>query len=61
MRVMQLLETNADESGNPVFRSTREELAGWVGATREAVIRTLRELEAEGRVALRRGAVELVA
>lgn len=61
MRVMQLLETNADETGNRIFRSTREELAGWVGATREAVIRTLRDLEAEGRVVLRRGAVELVA
>lgn len=61
MRVIQLLETNAEESGDRVFRSTREELAGWVGATREAVIRTLRDLEAEGHVVLRRGAVELVA
>ena len=60
MRVVQLLETHAAESGEPVFRSTREELAGWVGATREAVIRALRQLEDEGVVALRRGAVELI-
>jgi CRP-like cAMP-binding protein len=60
VRVLQLLETNARETGDRVFRSTREELAGWVGATREAVIRTLRELEADGAVALRRGAVELL-
>jgi CRP-like cAMP-binding protein len=59
LRIVQLLQTNADESGDPVFRSTREELAGWVGATREAVIRALRELETEGVVILRRGAVEL--
>lgn len=59
VRVMNLLETNARETGDPVFRSTREELAGWVGATREAVIRTLRELESDGLVTLRRGAVEL--
>ena len=60
MRVLQLLETNADTLGDPVFRSTREELAGWVGATREAVIRTLKQLEEEGVVVMRRGAVELV-
>lgn len=60
VRVLQLLTTNARETGDPVFRSTREELAGWVGATREAVIRTLRELEADRLVALRRGAVELL-
>lgn len=59
-RLLDLLSTNLAETGDPVFRSTREELAGWVGATREAVIRTLRELEIEGIVALRRGAVELL-
>jgi CRP/FNR family cyclic AMP-dependent transcriptional regulator len=61
LRLIQLLETNAKETGDPVFRSTREELAGWVGATREAVIRALRELEDEGRVSLERGAVKLAA
>ena len=60
LRVLQLLETNAEETGDPVFRSTREELAGWVAATREAVTRTLRDLEGEGLVILQRGAVELV-
>lgn len=61
MRLLQLLETHARETGDPVFRSTREELAGWVGASREAVIRALRELEDEGCVALDRGSVALVA
>ena len=59
-RVLQLLGTHAAESGDPVFRSTRQELAGWVGAIREAVTRTLRDLEDDGVVALRRGAVELL-
>lgn len=59
-RLVQLLETNAAESGDPVFRSTREELAGWVGASREAVTRTLKELESDGRVVLGRGSVRLV-
>jgi CRP/FNR family cyclic AMP-dependent transcriptional regulator len=60
VRILNVLATNAGESGDPVFRSTREELAGWVGATREAVIRSLRELESDGSVRLRRGAVEWV-
>lgn len=59
-RVVQLLSTHAAESGDPVFRSTRQELASWVGASREATIRVLRELEAGGQIALRRGAVELL-
>lgn len=58
-RLLGVLRTNALETGDPVFRSTREELAGWVGATREAVTRALRDLEADGAVTLRRGAVEL--
>ncbi len=60
MRLLQLLGTHAVESGDRVFRSTRGELAGWVGATREAVTRVLREMEGDGTVALRRGAVELL-
>lgn len=60
-RLVQLLETHAAATGDPTFRSTREELAGWVGATREAVIRSLRELEAAGVVRLGRGSVELLA
>lgn len=59
-RVLAVLETNAQETGQIVFRSTREELAGWVGATREAVIRSLRDLETDGVVRLGRGTVELV-
>ena len=29
-RLLELLSTNLAEQGEPVFRSTREELAGWV-------------------------------
>lgn len=60
-RILDVLETNHDETGDPVFRSTREELAGWVGATREAVVRSLQQLKADGRVELARGAVRLPA
>lgn len=59
-RVMALLRTHADATGDPTFRSTREEMAGWVGATREAVTRVLTGLEADGVVRLDRGSVELV-
>jgi CRP/FNR family transcriptional regulator, cyclic AMP receptor protein len=59
-RLLGLLATHFSATGEMAFRSTREELAGWVGATREAVTRTLRELEADGIVRLHRGAVELV-
>jgi len=59
-RVIQVLTTNAAETGDRVFRSTREEFAGWVGATREAVTRVLTDLERSGVVALRRGQIELL-
>jgi len=59
-RLASLLFTHAVETDGPVFRSTREELAGWVGATREATIRALRDLETQGAISLRRGAVEIV-
>ncbi|MDH3299994.1 MAG: Crp/Fnr family transcriptional regulator [Acidimicrobiia bacterium] len=59
-RVAQLLSTHAGETGEPRLRSTRQELADWVGATREAVIRTLKELERSGVIRLSRGAVEIV-
>lgn len=59
-RVVQVLVTNASETGDRVFRSTREEFAGWVGATREAVTRVLTDLERDGVVALRRGEIELL-
>ena len=59
-RTIQMLATNAAETGDPIFRSTREEFAGWVGATREAVTRVLSDLEHDGVVALRRGEIELV-
>ena len=60
MRVLHLLEMNVDASGDPVFRSTRGELANWIGATREAVTRTLRELEDEGIIQMGRGEVTLL-
>ncbi|NOX30195.1 MAG: Crp/Fnr family transcriptional regulator [Actinobacteria bacterium] len=59
-RLASLLVTHAVETDDPVFRSTREELAGWIGATREATIRALRDLENQGSISLRRGAVEIV-
>ena len=60
VRLIDILTTHYEESGDPVFRSTREELAGWVGATREAVVRTLQQLKSDGVVDLDRGAVELL-
>lgn len=59
-RILGVLETHVRETGDSVFRSTREEFAGWVGATREAVVRALRELDDDGVVALERGAIRLV-
>ena len=60
MRVVQLLRTHTEATGDPMFRSTREELAGWVGATREAVTRALGELASDGVVELGRGSVKLL-
>jgi CRP/FNR family cyclic AMP-dependent transcriptional regulator len=59
-RVSAVLLTNLEEVGEPVFRSTREELAGWVGATREATGRMLQQMQQEGVVRLGRGSVEVV-
>ena len=59
-RLLGVLSTHASATGEAAFRSTREELAGWVGATREAVTRALRELEDDGVVRLQRGAVVLL-
>jgi CRP/FNR family cyclic AMP-dependent transcriptional regulator len=56
-RIGELLATNMEETGDPAFRSTRSELASWVGATREATIRVLQEMGREGLVELQRGAV----
>ncbi len=59
-RITGVLATHLEETGDPVFRSSREELAGWVGATREAVIRSLQQMRLDGAIDLRRGAVEIV-
>ncbi|MFK8025379.1 MAG: Crp/Fnr family transcriptional regulator [Ilumatobacter sp.] len=59
-RVVEVLTIHAAETGDPAFRSSRQELAGWVGATREATTRVLRQLEAEGLVRLGRGMVTVV-
>lgn len=59
-RVGRMLLTNLDETGDPAFRSTRQELADWVGASREAVTRSLKDLERQGLVRLGRGVVEIV-
>ena len=60
-RLLEVLVANYEESGDPVFRSTREELAGWVGATREAVVRSLQRMKSDGIVDLGRGTVRLLA
>lgn len=59
-RVEALLLTHLEETGELVFRSTREELAGWVGATREATARMLHKMSGDGIVELGRGSVEIV-
>lgn len=59
-RIVELLRVHAGETGSAEFRSTRAELAGWVGATREAVSRALADLESAGVVELGRGTVVLV-
>jgi CRP-like cAMP-binding protein len=59
-RLHVLLATHVEETGQLSFRSTREELAGWVGATREATARMLQKLQAERLVRLSRGSVEIV-
>lgn len=58
-RVAQILLASLDETGDPAFRATRQELADWVGATREAVTRALKELERQGLVRLGRSLVEV--
>ncbi|MEM9039763.1 MAG: Crp/Fnr family transcriptional regulator [Actinomycetota bacterium] len=58
-RIAEVLVTNYDATGDPAFRSTREELASWVGATREATARTLQQMQADGLVTLGRGVVSV--
>lgn len=60
IRLAHLLLTHLDVTGDPALRSTRQELADWVGATREAVTRSLRQLEDEGLVELGRSLVTVV-
>jgi CRP/FNR family transcriptional regulator, cyclic AMP receptor protein len=59
-RIVTLLETHRAETGVASLRSTRSELAGWLGASREAVSRVLHELEADGMVRLSAGSVALI-
>jgi CRP/FNR family cyclic AMP-dependent transcriptional regulator len=59
-RLEALLATHVEETGEMTFRSTREELASWVGATREATARMLQKMQADGVVRLSRGSVEIV-
>jgi CRP/FNR family cyclic AMP-dependent transcriptional regulator len=59
-RLEALLATHVEETGEMTFRSTREELASWVGATREATARMLQKMQADGIVRLSRGSVEIV-
>ena len=59
-RVSALLLTHLEETGEPAFRSTREEFSGWVGATREATSRMLTTMQGEGILRLSRGSVEVL-
>ncbi|MGB3186745.1 MAG: Crp/Fnr family transcriptional regulator [Ornithinimicrobium sp.] len=59
-RIISFLSTHLEETGEYCIGLTRQELADWVGVTREAVTRTLRHLEREGLVALSRGSVRVV-
>jgi CRP-like cAMP-binding protein len=59
-RIVTLLETHRAETGVASLRSTRSELAGWLGASREAVSRVLHDLETDGVVHLTRKSVALV-
>lgn len=60
VRLASLLLTHLEVTGDPAMRSTRQELADWVGATREAVTRSLRQLEDDGLVELGRSVVRVV-
>ncbi|MGB3763325.1 MAG: Crp/Fnr family transcriptional regulator [Ornithinimicrobium sp.] len=59
-RVVGFLATHLQETGEHTVRLTRQELADWVGVTREAVTRTLRELERERVVSLSRNMVRIL-
>ncbi len=59
-RVVDFLSTHLQETGERSVGLTRQELADWVGVTREAATRTLRQLEQEGVVALGRGHVTVL-
>ncbi|MGB7424425.1 MAG: Crp/Fnr family transcriptional regulator [Ornithinimicrobium sp.] len=59
-RIVGFLFTHLEETGERSLRLTRQELADWVGVTREAVTRTLRELERERLVSLSRSTVVIV-
>ncbi len=59
-RLVTLLLTHVAESGQSTVRATRQELADWVGVTREAATRTLRRLEEQGLVSLGRSTVTVV-
>ena len=58
-RKARLLEM-ADRFGPRGLRLTQEELAGWVGASREAVARSLRQLRSAGVVRTGRQVVDVI-
>jgi CRP-like cAMP-binding protein len=60
VRVSRRLLEMADRFGPRGLRLTQEELAGWVGASREAVARSLRLLRTAGVVTTGRQIVDII-
>jgi len=60
VRVSRRLLEMADRFGPRGLRLTQEELAGWVGASREAVARSLRQLRSAGVVRTGRQVVDVI-
>jgi len=59
-RLVGFLTTHLDETGEHTLRLTRQELADWIGVTREAATRMLRQLEEQGLITLGRGSVTIL-
>ncbi len=59
-RVAKCLLDQSELSGEPLVRLTQEDIAGFVGATRVAVNRSLVDLERRGAVRLGRGLIEVL-
>jgi len=59
-RMVSYLEAKSRATGDNMLRMTHQDLADELGTARETVSRLLKKLESEGRLALHRGAIELL-